>query len=170
MSTESFPRRLLKSATRFAAYVVMPKFTTGALVVARDGRRVVLVRKRSSPIEWGFPAGYLFYRESILDTARRELAEETGLSAEVTTAHHVRSHRQPWMMHIDHVFLVHASGEPHTRDAIEIAETAWFDVDDLPPLAREARLALEQIPDLLTRPVAGAASGDYSNRDGSPAP
>ena len=126
----------------------------GALVVARDGHRVALVRKRSSPVEWGFPAGYLSYREDIIDAARRELLEETGLRADVTTANHVRSHRQPWMLHIDHVFLVAASGELHTRDALEIAEARWFDVDDLPPLAREARLALAEIPDLITRPIA----------------
>lgn len=167
MSIEPLHRRLIKRAARVAAYAIMPKFTTGALVVARDGHRVVLVRKRSSAIEWGFPAGYMSYREDILTTARRELAEETGLTAPIDSANHIRSHRQPWMLHIDHVFLVHATGAPHTRDALEIAESRWFDVDDLPPLSREAALAIREIPDLLTRPVAEAP---YSKRDASPAP
>lgn len=135
------------------AYVVMPKFTTGSVVVARRRDEVLLVRKRGMGEEWGFPAGYLSYREGLAQTARRELAEETGVVADVTDAHHVRSYRQPWIAHIDHVFLVEADGVPHVGDAVEIAEARWFPVARLPRLARESALALEQIPDLLTRPA-----------------
>lgn len=157
--------RLLRRVVRTAAYVVMPKFTTGAIVVARDHGRVLLVRKRTGGDEWGFPAGYLFYGEDLARTAARELLEETGVRADVGTQHHVTSYRQPWILHIDHVFVVDASGAPEVGDTREIAQARWFPRDDLPPLAREARLVLERVPDALTR----AAEG-HSNRLGSPAP
>lgn len=142
---------------RTAAYVLMPKYTAGAVVVARDDTtapaRVLLVRKRSGGQLWGFPAGYVGYRTSIVETARRELTQETGVRADVTVACHLRTYRQPWAMHLDHLFLVAAHGEPSVHDAMEIAEAAWWRVDELPPLAREAVLALRELPGVLSLPV-----------------
>ncbi len=156
-------RRGWHRLTRTAAYVLMPKFTTGAVVVARDdsGRRpqVLLVRKRSGGHEWGFPAGYVGYGATILSTAARELAQETGLRPIITTADHLRTYRQPWAMHLDHLFVVAASGAPQVQDTLEIAQAAWHDVDALPSLTREALLALEQLPDALTRPLPSGRPG-----------
>lgn len=143
--------------TRTAAYVLMPKFTAGALVIARDDApappRVLLVRKRSAGSDWGFPAGYVGYGMSIVRTAERELAQETGLRPPIGVEHHLRTYRQPWALHLDHAFLVAARGEPSIQDTVEIAQAAWWPIDALPPLAREARLALDEIPDALTRPI-----------------
>lgn len=161
----SLRNRAIRRVTRLAAYVIMPKFTTGAIVVARDGDRVILVRKRTGGVEWGFPAGYLFYGEDLARAAARELREETGVEVDLGPQHHVRSYRQPWILHIDHVFVVAATGGPEVGDGLEIAAARWFTRDDLPPLAREARLVLEEVPDALTRPVDG-----HSNRLASPAP
>lgn len=146
---------------RTAAYVLMPKFTAGAVVVARDDStpdrpRVLLVRKRTGGQAWGFPAGYVGYGSSIVDTAVSELAEETGLRVPITVDAHLRTYRQPWAMQLDHLFLVAAHGEPTVRDGMEIAEARWWPVDALPSLSAEARLALSEVPDLLTRPVPGA--------------
>ena len=148
--------------SRTAAYVLMPKFTTGAIVAARDDThdqpRVLLVRKRTGGDEWGFPAGYVGYGASIVQTAARELAQETGLRPPVDVAGHLRTYRQPWTMHLDHLFLVAADGEPQIRDELEIAEARWWPIDALPPLGAEARLALQEVPDLLTRPIPAITS------------
>lgn len=157
---------------RTAAYALMPKFTAGAVVVARDDTtapaRALLVRKRSGGELWGFPGGYVGYRTSIVQTARRELTQETGVRAHITLAGHLRSYQQPWAMHLDHLFLVAASGEPSVHDAMEIAEAAWWPVDRLPPLAREAMLALRELPDVLTRPVPDAGRIGRAGHPGSP--
>lgn len=143
--------------TRTAAYLLMPKFTAGALVVARDDAttpaRVLLVRKRSGGGLWGFPAGYVGYGTSTVETALRELMQETGVRADITADGQVHAYRQPWAMHLDHLFLVAATGEPTVHDAMEIAEASWWHVDGLPPLAREAQLALRMAPEVLTRPI-----------------
>ncbi len=150
-------------AVRTAAYVLMPKFTAGAVVVARDddhpqGPRVLLVRKRTGGDRWGFPAGYVGYGTSIVETAVSELAEETGLRPPIDIAGHLRTYRQPWAMHLDHLFLVAATGEPHVHDGMEIADATWWPIGALPDLADEARLALTEVPDLLTRPIPQAGA------------
>ena len=177
---------------RTAAYVLMPKYTAGALVVARDdgfgtsdatgsrdwtgssgssgssgsesarpepdrGPRVLLVRKRTGGGLWGFPAGYVGYGDSIVEAAHKELSQETGLTASITTENHLRTYKQPWAMHLDNVFLVAAHGEPEVRDALEITAARWWPVADLPPLTRESELALTQTPGLLTRPIPNVA-------------
>ena len=43
---------------------------------------MLLVRKRTGGDRWGFPAGYVGYGTSIVETAVSELAEETGLTVE----------------------------------------------------------------------------------------
>ncbi len=142
---------------RTAAYLLMPKFTAGAVVVARDDghdpSRVLLVRKRSGGQAWGFPAGYVGYGSSIVSTAVHELAEETGLRPPIEADQHLRTYRQPWAMHLDHLFLVAADGRPEVHDAVEIAEARWWPIDALPSLSQEAQLALREVPDVLTRPI-----------------
>lgn len=145
---------------RTAAYLIMPKFTAGAIVVVRDERGpvpwVLLVRKRTGGDRWGFPAGYVNYGSTIVATAAHELEQETGLRPPIGPANHVRTYKQPWAMHLDHLFLVAASGEPRVVDTKEIAQARWWAIDALPQLTRESALALSEAPDLLTRPVPGA--------------
>lgn len=176
-------RRGWRRLARTAAYVLMPKYTAGAVVVARDdgfgaadasgstgsagresgrpesdrGPRVLLVRKRTGGGLWGFPAGYVGYGESIVDAAHKELSQETGLTASISAENHLRTHKQPWAMHLDNVFLVAARGAPDVRDALEITAARWWPVGDLPPLTRESELALTQTPGLLTRPIPNVA-------------
>ncbi|WP_456278802.1 NUDIX hydrolase [Bacillus sp. AK128] len=52
----------------------------GAFVFDKENR--VLMQKRSDNGQWGFPGGFMDLGESILDTARREVYEETGLNIE----------------------------------------------------------------------------------------
>ena len=64
-------------------YPAHPVVGVGAVVV-RDGR-ALLVRRAHEPRkgEWSLPGGLLDLGESLVDAARREVKEETGLDVEV---------------------------------------------------------------------------------------
>ncbi|KKI91319.1 hypothetical protein WQ54_15350 [Bacillus sp. SA1-12] len=49
----------------------------GAFVFDKENR--VLMQKRTDNGQWGFPGGFMELGESVQDTARREVYEETGL-------------------------------------------------------------------------------------------
>jgi ADP-ribose pyrophosphatase YjhB (NUDIX family) len=49
----------------------------GAFVFDQENR--VLMQKRTDNGQWGFPGGFMQLGESVQDTARREVYEETGL-------------------------------------------------------------------------------------------
>ncbi len=63
-----------------AANSVVP--STTAVVTDSDGR-ILLIRRRDNNL-WALPGGGMDLGESIEDTARREVREETGLDVEVT--------------------------------------------------------------------------------------
>jgi 8-oxo-dGTP pyrophosphatase MutT (NUDIX family) len=58
-----------------------PLFSPGSSVVAFDDHDRVLMQRRADTGTWGFPGGSMELGDSLEDTARRELLEETGLSA-----------------------------------------------------------------------------------------
>ena len=64
-------------------YPAQPVVGVGAVVV-RDGRALI-VRRAHEPRkgEWSLPGGLLDLGESLVDAARREVKEETGLDVEV---------------------------------------------------------------------------------------
>ena len=47
-------------------------------------RREVLLMQRSDNAHWGLPGGYVEVGESVTEAAVREVAEETGVVAEIT--------------------------------------------------------------------------------------
>ena len=61
------------------------KITLVTMVMLRDGEDLlVLDRKKSTWPGITFPGGHVEPGESITDAAKRELAEETGISADIT--------------------------------------------------------------------------------------
>lgn len=59
---------------------VVPSTTA---VVTDDQDRILLIRRRDNDL-WALPGGGMDLGESIVDTATREVKEETGLDVEVT--------------------------------------------------------------------------------------
>lgn len=117
----------------WAAWFVVRPRGRGVKVVVLHGDRVLLVRHTyGDRRSWKLPGGFLRRREDPELGARRELAEEVGVTTvrwrslgEMTVA--VRTRR-------DHVWLYAAEvdGSAVHLQPTEIAEARWFARDDLP--------------------------------------
>lgn len=59
-----------------------PLILTGATVAVIDDAGRILLQQRADDGNWGIPGGFMELGETLEETARRELREETGLEAD----------------------------------------------------------------------------------------
>ncbi len=95
---------------------------------------VLLIRRRNPPLGWAIPGGFVEPDEDLIDTARRELFEETGIEAleleQLSTFGH--PNRDPRGRTISVVYgarLPHAAPPAAGDDA---ADARWYPTSDLP--------------------------------------
>jgi 8-oxo-dGTP pyrophosphatase MutT (NUDIX family) len=104
----------------------------GVKCVLTNGHRVLLVRHSYGPREWVFPGGSIKRREQPVDAARREMAEELGLTiddweslGEVRGRMHHRRDRL-------HCFQAEVGDARLVLDHRELVAADWFAGDELP--------------------------------------
>ena len=135
---------------------ITPKIAVNALLF--NARGEVLLAKRTDNGLWCVPGGHVELGETLAQACLRELAEETGLRAEVVRLVGVYSDTvgslhfaQGKEWHTVRVsFLCRAlSGE--LRSSSETSELSYFAVDSLPPMItdhpRRVRDAVEGKPE-----------------------
>ena len=115
-----------------------PTYTIGAVILVRDleASRILLLRQPPGA-GWSLPAGLMDRGERPVQTAARELAEETGLDV---PAGQMRAASPNAIVHtsgqwVDMVFETEV--EPSVDlaiDGAEVIEAAWHRLDTLPPL------------------------------------
>lgn len=127
----------------------------GAAVLVRSTDGEVLLVKRgpgsTRPGLWCIPAGFVDYGEDIRAAAARELAEETGLEAEVGEVVQVMSNfHDPAKLSVGVWFAGTVTGGELVAgdDAVDVG---WFSLDALPDLAFDTDRGL------LDRLIAGFA-------------
>jgi bifunctional NMN adenylyltransferase/nudix hydrolase len=126
-----------------------PIFSTVDAVVRCAGH-VLLVRRGSPPGQglWALPGGFLEPRETLLESAMRELREETGLGAHPSSlrraltrvavfSHPERSLRGRTITHA-HFFELRDERLPAVKGGDDAAAAEWISLDALPGL--EAQL------------------------------
>ncbi|MFS0821890.1 NUDIX hydrolase [Bacillus sp. 1P02SD] len=59
-----------------------PLILVGSTIIEKNREDKILLQHRSDTLEWGLPGGAMEPGESLEETAKRELFEETGLVAE----------------------------------------------------------------------------------------
>jgi ADP-ribose pyrophosphatase YjhB (NUDIX family) len=125
---------------------VAPTYTVGAVILVRDAGTDRLLLLRQPPGRaWSLPAGLLERRESPVEGAVRELAEESGIvlppeQLRPAVPNALIHHRGRW---VDVVYeaRVPAATTPLRVDGAEVLEAAWHEVAALPALTRQtARL------------------------------
>ena len=120
-----------------------PLWLSGVSAVVLDDRGHVLLTRRADNGMWALVSGILEPGEEPAPAALREIAEETGLDAEiirltsVDVTEPITYPNGDVTQYIDHTFrCVWVSGEPHPADG-ENTHAAWFRTDGLPELGGE---------------------------------
>ncbi len=137
------------------AYPERPVVGVGAVVWR--GERVLLIRRAKPPRagEWSLPGGAQELGEGVLEAARREVREETGLElvriellTVVDSIARDEQGRVRWHYTLVDVWAEAAEGE--ARPGGDAAEVGWFTLDELEGLGlwsetlRVVRLAAER--------------------------
>jgi len=113
-----------------------------AMCVADGLLQVLLIRRRCRPFKgcWALPGGFMEIDESPLAAAKRELAEETHLTAKPVLLEQIGAFgdvdRDPRGRVVSVAYLAVYGSKPRNLAADDDAESLeWFDVSALPALA-----------------------------------
>lgn len=110
--------------------------------------KVLLIRRKNDPYKnyWAIPGGFLDLDEELIEAARRELAEETGITGMdlIQTTHHTKPGRDPRGRTLTFVFASILSRELKTNAGDDASEAQWFGLDELPELAFDHLEIIEQ--------------------------
>lgn len=107
-------------------------YSIGAGAVVLCGQKILLVRLRygSSQHQWSLPGGYVEPEETIDMTIKREVLEETGVSAEVEGLLAVRSRVLATENSLYLVFLLRAATEDTQPDGVEVGDARFFPLEE----------------------------------------
>ncbi|GHA78729.1 NUDIX hydrolase [Streptomyces termitum] len=116
-----------------------------AVLTVRAGRlHALLVRRGQEPYAgaWALPGGFVLPHESAGTAARRELAEETGLSGTTVAGLHLEQlhtytepGRDPRMRVVSVAYTALLPDPPEPRGGGDAAEARWLPHDEVPALA-----------------------------------
>ena len=118
-----------------------PALTADIAVFSSNRKKILLIRRKNDPFKncWAFPGGFFDMDDADIEhTAQRELEEETGLGGLCLTLQLIasRKDRDPRGRTVTAVFATTVDPskvKPEGGD--DAAETRWFDLNQLPPLA-----------------------------------
>jgi 8-oxo-dGTP pyrophosphatase MutT (NUDIX family) len=137
--------------------------SAGGMVLSEPApdAQVALVARRSArgELQWTLPKGTQEAGEGIVETALREVREETGLEVELLTELDTIDYWFVWTPEqtryhkFVHYFLMRAVGGDLALHDREMEEARWFPMEEAPAamaFANERRL-LKRVPEALSR-------------------
>ena len=128
-----------------------PLLSIGATIIVTNNHGQILLNLRSDTKTWGIPGGAMELGETIEETAKRELLEETGLILEEFDFLTVLSGKDLYFKYPngDEVYSVivlfkakKVSGELNINDG-ESTELKYFNFDALPRLESRAQKVID---------------------------
>ncbi len=134
----------------FAYDYARPAVTADIVLITREAQpRVLLIQRAHEPFAgaWALPGGFVNVDEPIVDAAKRELHEETGLEIALleqlyTTGDPGRDPRG-WTISIAFLARVEA-GALQPRAGDDAAAVKWFRLNKLPKLAFDHAMLVQR--------------------------
>jgi len=114
-----------------------PRIGIGVLIKNEQGQALFGLRKGVHDEEWCFPGGHLDFGETIFETARREVKEETGLDTDEFKLISV-SDGIPYIKTDNKhyvtigVVAVYNGDEPKLMEPEKCKQWKWLSLDNLP--------------------------------------
>lgn len=145
-----------KSDQKYSYEYARPALTVDVAIVTREARpRVLLIRRAKDPFagSWALPGGFVDENERLADAARRELVEETGVTAadleQLYTAGDPGRDPRGWTVSVAYLAQVDpAALKPVAAD--DAQEVGWWPLDELPALAFDHAMLLARVRARLT--------------------
>lgn len=140
-----------KGDQKYTYEYARPALTVDVAIVTREARpRVLLIRRAKDPFagSWALPGGFVDENERLSDAARRELVEETGVTAadleQLYTAGDPGRDPRGWTVSVAYLAQVDpAELKPVAAD--DAQEVAWWPLDELPSLAFDHAMLLARV-------------------------
>lgn len=122
---------------------VYPRTDPAVMMMVTHGGRLLLAQHKGRPHKmWSTLAGFVEPGEALEDAVRRELFEETGLTAK--SMRYFGS--QPWPLPASLMigFVIDAADDQITLDESELSEARWFSRDELESVLLSSRISLSR--------------------------
>jgi 8-oxo-dGTP diphosphatase len=114
---------------------------TAVFLDRREGLSILLVQRGQEPFKdlWALPGGFINMEESLEQSAKRELAEETGL--EVPQVEQIGAFGDPLrdprgrVISVAFWTLLTPDNNPQVKGSDDASHAEWFQITELPSLA-----------------------------------
>ncbi len=124
----------------------------------KDGE-ILLIQRLNPPFQnqWALPGGFMDMNETLEEAADRELFEETGLKNVPINQFKAYStiNRDPRGRTISVVFLGIATTDSTIKAGDDAKNARWFKVNDLPELAFDHKIIVEEAIQMLKENMKG---------------
>ena len=113
-------------------------------VLEKDGKYLLVQEAQEKCYDkWNLPAGHLDPNETIIEAAKREIKEESGLDVELTGVCQIGNRKLEDDVFVSVIFSTKVLGGDIKFDPNEILDVKWFSYEEL--LSMKAQLRSENL-------------------------
>ena len=113
-------------------------------VLEKDGKYLLVQEAQEKCYgKWNLPAGHLDPNETIIEAAKREIKEESGLDVELTGVYQIGNRKLEDDVFVSVIFSTKVLGGDIKFDPNEILDVKWFSYEEL--LSMKAQLRSENL-------------------------
>ena len=126
-------------------FVTRPKTTGVKVLLFNQENKVLMVRLTYYPTTWTFVGGGVHKNETPEAAATRECREEVGIVLQTTDFVTTLDFNHEYKKDTVYIFQASINTSDYTIHPKEIAEAAWFEVNDLPHMGKNAQRILQTV-------------------------